>query len=191
MGRKCAFTAKVLESVSWKPRICERSCCLFSGDQSPISNFVSICSCGRAAGFFNQGVHLPRRSVLDQLVIIEGVHEVMSVDAQLTRTNAESVYRKSKRLKSHSLLSILPMSTPIISWSGGLSEAYPKARIIASAAVVDRINKVYQEKIDKWKKVFGSGATSHVAAIGTLDGNFIQFESSQIEVLKNIQGDNR
>ena len=48
---------------------------------------------------------------------------------------------------------------------------------------------MYQEKIDKWRKVFGSGATSHVVAIGNLDGNFIQFESSQIEVLKNIQGD--
>jgi glyoxylase-like metal-dependent hydrolase (beta-lactamase superfamily II) len=61
--------------------------------------------------------------------------------------------------------------------------------IITSAAVVDRINKVYQEKIDKWQKVFGSGATSHVVAVGKLDGSFIPFESSQIEVLKNIQGD--
>jgi glyoxylase-like metal-dependent hydrolase (beta-lactamase superfamily II) len=41
-------------------------------------------------------------------------------------------------------------------------EAYPGVRIIASPAVVDRINKVYQEKIGKWKKILGSGATSHV-----------------------------
>jgi glyoxylase-like metal-dependent hydrolase (beta-lactamase superfamily II) len=54
---------------------------------------------------------------------------------------------------------------------------------------VDRINKVYQEKIDKWKKVLGSGATSQVVAIEKFDGNFIKFEGTKIEVLKNIRGD--
>ena len=48
---------------------------------------------------------------------------------------------------------------------------------------------VYQEKIDKWKKILGSGATSHAVAISRFDGNFIEFEGTQIEVLKNIQGD--
>lgn len=62
-------------------------------------------------------------------------------------------------------------------------------RIIANSSIVGRINKVYQEKIDKWKTILGSGATSHVVAIERFDGNFITFESSQIEVLKNIQGD--
>src|SRR6267378_3550421 len=52
---------------SWKStiQICERSCCWLSGDQSLISNFVSICICRWSAQFFNQGVHLHRRSVLD------------------------------------------------------------------------------------------------------------------------------
>jgi glyoxylase-like metal-dependent hydrolase (beta-lactamase superfamily II) len=35
----------------------------------------------------------------------------------------------------------------------------------------------------------GSGATSHVVAIEKFDGNFIEFESSRIEVLKDVQGD--
>jgi glyoxylase-like metal-dependent hydrolase (beta-lactamase superfamily II) len=35
----------------------------------------------------------------------------------------------------------------------------------------------------------GAGATSHVVAIDKFDGNVITFESSHIEVLKNIQGD--
>jgi glyoxylase-like metal-dependent hydrolase (beta-lactamase superfamily II) len=68
-------------------------------------------------------------------------------------------------------------------------EAYPRARIIANSAVVDRINTVYREKIVKWKAILGSGATSQVVAIEKFDGNFIKFESSKIEVLKNIQGD--
>src|SRR4029077_18190231 len=40
-----------------------------------------------------------------------------------------------------------------------------------------------------WKKILGSGATTHVVAIENFDGKFIKFESSEIEVLKNIQGD--
>ena len=47
-------------------------------------------------------------------VIIEGTHEVMLVDAQLTKTNAERVLQEIKETKKHCLLSTLPMSTPII-----------------------------------------------------------------------------
>ena len=62
-------------------------------------------------------------------------------------------------------------------------------RIIANSSVVGRINKVYQEKIDKWKTILGPGAASHVVVIEQFDGNFITFESSQIEILKDMQGD--
>jgi glyoxylase-like metal-dependent hydrolase (beta-lactamase superfamily II) len=61
--------------------------------------------------------------------------------------------------------------------------------IIANSAVVDRVNKVYQEKIDKWKKILGSGATSQVVAIEKFDGNSIEFENSKLELFKDIQGD--
>src|SRR5712692_8933065 len=68
-------------------------------------------------------------------------------------------------------------------------QAYPRVRIIASSAVVDRINKVYQEKVDKWQTLLGSGATSHVVAIETFDGSVIDFDGSTLEILKPIQGD--
>jgi hypothetical protein len=47
-------------------------------------------------------------------VIIEGAHEVMLVDAQLTKPALKEYYRKSKRPRNHYLLSTSPMSTPII-----------------------------------------------------------------------------
>src|SRR5258708_6725739 len=123
-------------------------------------------------------------------VIIEGTHEVMLVDAQLTKTNAERVLQEIKETKKP--LSIIYITHEHADHFLGLEvfrEEYPRVRIIANSAVVDRINKVYQEKIDKWKTILGSGATSHVVAIEKFDGNFIKFESSKIEVLKNIQGD--
>src|SRR6202049_4877118 len=123
-------------------------------------------------------------------VIIEGTHEVMLVDAQLTKTNAERVLQEIKETKKP--LSIIYITHEHADHFLGLEvfkEAYPRVRIIANSAVVDRINKVYQEKIDKWKKILGSGATSQVVAIENFDANFIEFENSKIELLKNIQGD--
>src|SRR6202047_2060839 len=123
-------------------------------------------------------------------VIIEGADEVMLVDAQLTKTNAERVLQEIKETKKP--LSIIYITHEHADHFLGLEvfrEAYPRVRIIANSAVADRINSVYQDKIDKWKKILGSGATSHVVAIEKFDGNFITFESSEIEVLKNIQGD--
>ncbi len=123
-------------------------------------------------------------------VIIEGVHEVMLVDAQLTKTSAARVLQEIKETKKP--LSIIYITHEHADHFLGLEvfrEAYPSVRIIANSAVVDRINKVYQEKIEKWQKILGSGATSHVVAIEKFDGNSIKFESSEIEVLKHIQGD--
>jgi glyoxylase-like metal-dependent hydrolase (beta-lactamase superfamily II) len=54
---------------------------------------------------------------------------------------------------------------------------------------VDRINKVYQEKIDKWQGILGSGAVSHAVAISSYDDRFIRFENSRIEIIKHTQGD--
>jgi glyoxylase-like metal-dependent hydrolase (beta-lactamase superfamily II) len=99
-------------------------------------------------------------------------------------------YRKSEKPKKP--LSILYITHEHADHFLGLEvfmEAYPGVRIIANSAVTDRINKVYQEKGDKWKKTLGSGAASQVVAIEKFDGNFIAFESSKIGVLRNIQGD--
>jgi glyoxylase-like metal-dependent hydrolase (beta-lactamase superfamily II) len=123
-------------------------------------------------------------------VIIEGADEVMLVDAQLTKTSAEKVLQEIKATRKP--LSIIYITHEHADHFLGLEvfkEAYPRVRIIANSAVVDRINKVYQEKIDKWKTILGSGAASHVVAIDKFDGDFIEFENSKIEVLKNIQGD--
>jgi glyoxylase-like metal-dependent hydrolase (beta-lactamase superfamily II) len=123
-------------------------------------------------------------------VIIEGADEVMLVDAQLTKTNAEKVLQEIKATKKP--LSIIYITHEHADHFLGLEvfkEAYPSVRIVANSAVMNRINKVYQEKLDKWQKILGSGATSRVVAISRFDANFIEFDRSKIEVLKNIRGD--
>src|SRR4030088_2318849 len=84
-------------------------------------------------------------------VIIEGTHEVMLVDAQLTKTGAEKVLQEIKETKKP--LSIIYITHEHADHFLGLEVfkgAYPRITIIATSAVVDRINKVYREKLDKW-----------------------------------------
>jgi glyoxylase-like metal-dependent hydrolase (beta-lactamase superfamily II) len=123
-------------------------------------------------------------------IIIEGTHEVMLVDAQLTKTNAEKVLQEIKATKKP--LSIVYITHEHADHFLGLevfNEAYPTAKILANSNVVDRINKVYQEKIDKWKGILGSAATSRIVSISKHDDNFISFENSEIKILKSVQGD--
>jgi glyoxylase-like metal-dependent hydrolase (beta-lactamase superfamily II) len=123
-------------------------------------------------------------------IVIEGTHEVMLIDAQLTKTNAETVLRTIKA--TNKPLSIIYITHEHADHFLGLEVfkgAFPGVRILANSNVVDRINKVYQEKIDKWKGLLGSDASSHVVAISKYDDDFIQFENAKIEILKDLQGD--
>ena len=72
-------------------------------------------------------------------VIIEGTHEVMLVDAQLTKTNAERVLQEIA--KTQKPLSIIYITHEHADHFLGLEvfkEAYPKMRVIATSAVVER-----------------------------------------------------
>jgi glyoxylase-like metal-dependent hydrolase (beta-lactamase superfamily II) len=123
-------------------------------------------------------------------IIVEGAHEVMLVDAQLTRTSAERVLQEIKDTKKP--LSLIYITHEHADHFLGLEvfkDAYPRARVVANSAVVDRINKVYQEKLDKWEKILGSGATSHVVAISKFDGNFVNFDGSKIKIFRHVRGD--
>ena len=123
-------------------------------------------------------------------VVIEGADQVMLVDAQLTKTSAQRVLRTIR--ETHKPLSLIYITHEHADHFLGLEvfkEAYPRVRIIANTAVVDRINKVYQEKIDKWKQILGSGGASRVVMIERFDDNVITFEASHIEVITHIQGD--
>jgi glyoxylase-like metal-dependent hydrolase (beta-lactamase superfamily II) len=147
-------------------------------------------SAGAQHGFSIKVFTSPDDQFWANSVIIEGTHEVMLVDAQLTKTSAEKVLQEIRETKKP--LSAIYITHEHADHFLGLQvfrEAYPGVRIIANSAVTDRINRVYQEKVDKWKKILGSGATSQVVPIEKFDGNFIEFEGSRIEVLRDVQGD--
>ena len=162
---------------------------------SAVISLLFLISCASALAISHHGFSIKVFTSSDDQfwtnsVILEGEHEVMLVDAQLTKTSAEKVLQEIKETKKP--LSLIYITHEHADHFLGLevfNEAYPRARIIANSAVVDRINKVYQEKIDKWGKIFGSGATSHIVAISKFDANVVNFDGAKIEVFKHIRGD--
>src|ERR1700733_1564677 len=119
-------------------------------------------------------------------IIVEGDREVMLVDAQLTKTSAEKVLQEIKETKKP--LSMIYITHEHADHFLGLEvfkKAYPGVTILATSAVVDRINKVYREKLDKWQKILGSDATSRMVEISKFDGGYIGFEGSEIKVIKD------
>src|SRR6478672_6954777 len=184
MEHGCLFTAKVAKGAFMALAVCSAAIGLSFLVASPFA------LAGSQHGVSIKVFTSEDDQFWTNSVMIEGVHEVLLVDAQLTKTNAERVLQEIKETKKP--LSIIYITHEHADHFLGLEvfrDAYPRVRIIANSAVVDRINKVYQEKIDKWKTILGSGATSQVVAIEKFDGNFIRFESAKIEVLRNIQGD--
>src|SRR5258708_9966397 len=145
-------------------------------------SFLISCSSAFASGQHGFAIKVftsPDDQFWNNSVIIEGTHEVMLVDAQLTKTSAERLLQEIKETKKP--VSIIYITHEHADHFLGLEVfrgAYPRARIIANSAVVDRINKVYQEKIDKWTKILGSGATSHAVPIEKFEGTVIEFESA-------------
>jgi glyoxylase-like metal-dependent hydrolase (beta-lactamase superfamily II) len=148
-------------------------------------------SAAQGAQVFSLGVFTsPDEQFWVNSVIIEGTHEVMLVDAQLSRTAAEKVVRQIQ--KTHKPLTVIYITHEHADHFLGLEvfkEAYPGVRILANSSVVSRINKVYQDKIDKWKGILGTGATSHTVAVSPYDDDFIVFENTKIEILKHVRGD--
>src|SRR2546429_7984534 len=122
--------------------------------------------------------------------ILEGAREVMLVDAQLTKTSAEKVLQEVRETKKPlSIIYITHEHADHFLGLGVFKQAYPGVRIIANSAVVERIKKVYPEKIEKWKKLLGPGATSYAVAIDKFDADFIDLEGSRIEIIKSVRGD--
>jgi glyoxylase-like metal-dependent hydrolase (beta-lactamase superfamily II) len=162
---------------------------------STMAAVVLLCSCPSAFAMSDRELAIkvftsPDDQFSVNSVIVEGSHEVMLVDAQLTKASAEKVLQEIKDTKKP--LSIIYITHEHADHFLGLEvlkEAYPGVRIIATSAVVERINKVYRDKIDKWQRVFGAGASSNVVEIRTFDGGELELDGSRIEIIGAVQGD--
>src|SRR5260370_18054882 len=126
----------------------------FAACASP-AGLLLLISCPTAFAAGRQALSIKVVTSLDDQfwvnsVIIEGTYEVMLVDAQLTKTNAERVLQEIKETKKP--LSIIYITHEHADHFLGLEvfkEAYPGVRITANSTLYSRIATAYQRKLDK------------------------------------------
>src|SRR5260370_14315026 len=114
----------------------------------------------------------------------------MLVDAQLTKTKGEKFLQETKRpRKPLSLIYITHEHADHFLGLAAFKEAYPGVRIIAASAVLRRIHKAYQEKIDKRQQLLVSDAATHGDSIHPFDCSTIPFHAPPTDASNPIDSD--
>ncbi|MCE1115061.1 MULTISPECIES: MBL fold metallo-hydrolase [Pseudomonas] len=117
-------------------------------------------------------------------VIVSGEHDAILVDAQFGKGQAEQVVERLR--KSGKQLTTIYISHGDPDYYFGLdtlTQAFPKARVVASAATVAHIRKTMDAKLAYWGPQMGADKPSKLVVPQVLDGNQLKLEGQALEVV--------
>lgn len=117
-------------------------------------------------------------------VIVSGAHDAILVDAQFGKGQAEQVVERLR--KSGKQLTTIYISHGDPDYYFGLDTvvlAFPKARVVASAATVEHIRKTMEGKLAYWGPQMGNDKPAKLVLPQVLDGNRLELEGQALEVV--------
>lgn len=117
-------------------------------------------------------------------VIVSGEHDAILVDAQFGKGQAEQVVERLR--KSGKQLTTIYVSHGDPDYYFGLdtlTQAFPKARVVASAATVAHIRNTMDAKLAYWGPQMGADKPSKLVVPEVLDGNQLKLEGQALEVV--------
>ncbi|UVL90315.1 MBL fold metallo-hydrolase [Pseudomonas sichuanensis] len=117
-------------------------------------------------------------------VIVSGEHDAILVDAQFGKGQAEQVVERLR--KSGKQLTTIYISHGDPDYYFGLdtlTQAFPKARVVASAATVAHIRKTMDAKLAYWGPQMGADKPAKLVVPQVLDGNQLKLEGQALEVV--------
>ncbi|WP_442112421.1 MBL fold metallo-hydrolase [Pseudomonas sp. NUPR-001] len=117
-------------------------------------------------------------------VIVSGEHEAILVDAQFGKGQAEQVLAKLRA--SGKQLTTIYISHGDPDYYFGLhtlTDAYPGAKVVASAATVAHIKQTMDAKLAFWGPQMGADKPSKLMVPQVLEGNLLKLEGQTLEVV--------
>ncbi|WP_062744217.1 MBL fold metallo-hydrolase [Erwinia persicina] len=120
--------------------------------------------------------------------IISGPHEVVLIDAQFQRNDAEALVKRIKATGKRLTTVFISQSDPDFYFGlETIKQAFPQAKIIATAATVDLIKQSKNGKLAFWGPKMGANAPQSLVVPDVLTGNSFRVDGETIEV-KGIDG---
>jgi len=120
--------------------------------------------------------------------IISGPHEVVLIDAQFQRNDAEALVKRIKATGKRLTTVFISQSDPDFYFGlETIKQAFPQAKIIATAATVDLIKQSKDGKLAFWGPKMGANAPQSLVVPEVLTGNSFRVDGETIEV-KGIDG---
>lgn len=120
--------------------------------------------------------------------IISGPHEVVLIDAQFQRNDAEALVKRIKATGKRLTTVFISQSDPDFYFGlETIKQAFPQAKIIATAATVDLIKQSKDGKLAFWGPKMGANAPQSLVVPDVLTGNSFRVDGENIEV-KGIDG---
>ncbi|MHA6161814.1 MBL fold metallo-hydrolase [Pseudomonas sichuanensis] len=117
-------------------------------------------------------------------VIVSGEHDAILVDAQFGKGQAEQVVERLR--KSGKQLTTIYISHGDPDYYFGLdtlTQAFPKARVVASAATVAHIRNTMDAKLAYWGPQMGADKPGKLVVPDVLDGHQLKLEGQALEVV--------
>ncbi|KJK07091.1 MULTISPECIES: MBL fold metallo-hydrolase [Pseudomonas] len=117
-------------------------------------------------------------------VIVSGQHDAILVDAQFGKAQAEQVLNKLRA--SGKRLTTIYISHGDPDYYFGLqtlTDAYPQAKVVASAATVAHIKQTMAAKLAYWGPQMGADKPAQLVVPQVLSGNQLKLEGQSLEVL--------
>ena len=122
--------------------------------------------------------------------LVSGETDAVLIDAQHIRTDvaalAEFIGRTGKKLTT-----IYVTHGHADHWygAGELLAAFPDARVVATAPVVEYINQAKEVEAQQWAAMFGDRVVTPTAVPETLDRLTIELEGHELQIVEVGQGD--
>ncbi|MEG0248424.1 MAG: MBL fold metallo-hydrolase [Pseudomonas sp.] len=117
-------------------------------------------------------------------VIVSGKHDAILVDAQFGKGQAEQVLAKLRASGKHLTTIYISHGDPDYYFGlQTLTEAYPKAKVVASAATVAHIKQTMDAKLAYWGPQMGADKPAKLIVPQVLNGNELKLEGQRLEVV--------